>query len=401
MSADMPTPHSGAPKRVVLALGTRPEATKMAPVYSGLSDWPGIRPLVLATGQHREQLADGLRIFGIAADANLDVMAERQSLPGLAARILPATAAALRELGADYVLVHGDTLTTFAVAWTAFLLGIPVGHVEAGLRSHRLDEPFPEEANRRLTDVLTDLDLAPTPGARENLLREGKPAGRVLVTGQTAVDAVRIAASRGQLPPALKELRGRVVTITLHRRESWPILGPLAEMLGDVARRHPDDTYVYPVHLNPVVREAVMPALGSVPNVMLFDPLDYGAMAALLQRSELIITDSGGLQEEGAALGVPVIVLRNVTERPEGLQAGGLRLAGTEPNSARACIEEVLDSPSVRQRMAAASNPYGDGQAGRRVAHAVAWRLALADRPEEWIPARSIDSTGTLARAVS
>lgn len=396
-----PSSPSTAPKRVVLAMGTRPEATKMAPVYFGLRDLPGILPLVLATGQHREQLTDGLRIFGISTDANLDVMAERQTLPDLAARIIPATARALQDLSADYVLVHGDTLTTFAVSWSAFLAGIPVGHVEAGLRSHRLDEPFPEEANRRLTDVLTDLDLAPTEGARENLLREGKSAERVVVTGQTAVDAVRIAASRGELPESLSLLTGRIVTVTLHRRESWPILGRLAEMLGEVARAHQDRTFVYPVHLNPVVRDAVRPALASVRNFMLLDPLDYGAMAALLQRSEMIITDSGGLQEEGAALGVPVVVMRNVTERPEGLHAGILRLAGTDPESARACIAEVLDNVPVRQRMAAARNPYGDGHAGRRVAHAVAWRLGLADRPSDWQPASLQNSVPALVSTAS
>jgi UDP-N-acetylglucosamine 2-epimerase (non-hydrolysing) len=372
-------------KRVILAFGTRPEATKMAPVYQAMQQVAGIEPLILLTGQHREQLQDGMRLFGLRADANLDVMVERQSLAGLASRMLPAASDMLTQLKADYVLVHGDTLTTFVVTWAAFLLQIPVGHVEAGLRSHSMSEPFPEEANRRLTDVLTDLDLAPTPLARENLLTEGKPAERVVVTGQTAVDAIAYAARVGKLPA---EVTGeRLVVITMHRRENWPVLRPLAEMLARVARSAPDRQFVYPVHLNPLVQEAVRPALESVSNVVLLPPLDYGAMSALLARSELIVTDSGGLQEEGASLGVPVMVLRNVTERPEGVDAGIIRLAGNDPTLAEAAIAEVLHDEGLRAQMASVFNPYGDGQAGVRVAQAVAWRLGLADRPDDWLPA--------------
>lgn len=372
-------------RRVVLAFGTRPEATKMAPVHLALQRLSGIRPVVLLTGQHREQLDDGLRCFGIRADANLDVMAPRQTLPELAARILPAAAAALKELGAEFVLVHGDTLTTFAVAWAAFLSGIPVGHVEAGLRSHDLAEPFPEEANRRLTDVLTDLDFAPTPLSRDNLLSEGKPPSRVIVTGQTAVDAVRIAAGLGSLPAGLPS--GSYVTVTMHRRENWPILGSLAAMLAAVARAHPEFTFVYPVHLNPVVREAVWDELSGVPNFILLEPVDYASMAALLARSVAIVTDSGGLQEEGASLGVPVIVLRNVTERPEGLGSGIVRLATTDPARARVVIEEVLGDPELRAALRSTPNPYGDGRAGERIARAVAWCLGVGERPEDWTAA--------------
>ncbi|MGQ9753897.1 MAG: non-hydrolyzing UDP-N-acetylglucosamine 2-epimerase [Thermaceae bacterium] len=371
-------------KRVVLAFGTRPEATKMAPVYMALQKIPGIEPLVLLTGQHREQLAQALSLFDLPVHQNLDVMTERQPLPDLAARILPQAARALKEMGADYVLVHGDTLTTFTVAWAAFLEGLPVGHVEAGLRSHNLKEPFPEEANRRLTDALTDLDLAPTPSARENLLREGKPRETILVTGQTAVDAVLLAAKRGRLPESLPP--GPYVTVTLHRRENWPILRELALALRRVAAHFPSLTFVYPVHLNPVVREAVFPVLQGVKNFLLLEPLDYGPMAALLKESLFIVTDSGGLQEEGAALGVPVVVLRNVTERPEGLKTGILRLAGTEPERVYQIVRELLASPEELARMRRAPNPYGDGRAGERVAQGVAWRLGLGPRPEDWQP---------------
>jgi UDP-N-acetylglucosamine 2-epimerase (non-hydrolysing) len=369
-------------KRVVLAFGTRPEATKMAPVYHALKATAGLEPLVLLTGQHREQLIQALSLFEVPATLNLDVMTERQTLPALAARILPQTAEALQALRADYVLVHGDTLTTFAVSWASFLNQVPLGHVEAGLRSHNLAEPFPEEANRRLTDVLTDLDLAPTPLAKANLLAEGKDPKRVLVTGQTGVDAVLYAAKVGQLPPGLPE--GKLVTVTLHRRENWEGLGDLARALARVAQDHPEHTFVFPVHLNPIVREAVWPVLERVPNFALLEPLEYGPMSALMGRSELIVTDSGGLQEEGAALGVPVVVLRNVTERPEGVEAGILRLAGTDPERVYRIVSGLLSDEADRRRMASAPNPYGDGKAAERCAHGVAWRLGLAERPADW-----------------
>ncbi|GEM87871.1 non-hydrolyzing UDP-N-acetylglucosamine 2-epimerase [Meiothermus granaticius] len=369
-------------KRVILAFGTRPEATKMAPVYHALKAQSGLEPLVLLTGQHREQLVQALSLFEVPVALNLEVMTERQSLPALAARILPQTAEALEALQADYVLVHGDTLTTFAVSWASFLSQIPVGHVEAGLRSGNLAEPFPEEANRRLTDVLTDLDLAPTALAKTHLLAEGKDPDRVLVTGQTGVDAVLYAAKVGQLPAGIPQ--GKLVTVTLHRRENWGVLGDLAQALARVAREHPEYTFVFPVHLNPVVREAVWPVLEGLPNFVLLDPLEYGPMSALLGRSELIVTDSGGLQEEGAALGVPVVVLRNVTERPEGVEAGILRLAGTNPEGVYRMVSGLLTDEADRRRMASATNPYGDGKAAWRCAQGVAWRLGLAERPADW-----------------
>lgn len=368
-------------KRVVLAFGTRPEATKMAPVYQALTGLEGLKPLVLLTGQHKEQLEQSLSLFNIPVHANLDLMAERQPLETLFSRILPNTANALTHLKADYVLVHGDTLTTFAAAWAAFLLRIPTGHVEAGLRSHDLTQPFPEEANRRLTDVLTDLDLAPTALAKSNLLAEGKAAERVIVTGQTGVDAVLQAARVGpfpELPP------GPYVTVTMHRRENWPLLGALAGALARIAMAHPELTFVYPIHLNPVVQEAVRPVLEHISNFVLLPPLAYGPMAALLTKSRLIITDSGGLQEEGASLGVPVVVLRNVTERPEGLEAGLLKLAGNQPSRVFEVVEELLCNPTSLAHMRTGKNPYGDGRAGERVSAAVAWRLGLAPRPLDW-----------------
>ena len=369
-------------KKVILAFGTRPEATKMALIYHALKALPGIEPHVVLTGQHREQLQHGLSIFKVPATANLDVMVERQTLPELFARILPQAAKKLKELQADYVLVHGDTLTTFAVTWAAFLEGIPVGHVEAGLRSFNFAEPFPEEANRRLTDVLTDLDLAPTALSKKNLLHEGKPDERILITGQTGVDHVLYASKHGSLPEGLPP--GPYVSVTLHRRENWPVMGEFAQALAKAARAHPNFTFVFPVHLNPTVREAVFPMLKPVPNFVLLDPLDYAQMAPLLAQSYIAITDSGGIQEEGAALGVPVIVPRNVTERPEGVEAGILKLAGTDPQRLFELVDQLLSNPAERARMAASKNPYGDGQACQRVAQGVAWRLGLAERPEDW-----------------
>ena len=368
---------------MVAAFGTRPEANKMAPVVAALARTPGIEALTLVTGQHREQLASSLAAFGLTPDADLDVMTERQTLPGLFARIVPAAAAELERLRADYVLVHGDTTTTFAVALAAHLVGVPVAHVEAGLRSFDLSQPFPEEANRRLTDVLTDLDLPPTDLAKRNLLAEGKSERRMVVTGNTAVDAVQHMRRTAKLPAHLGA--GPFVAVTMHRRENLPQMRELAGAIAAVAKANPQRLFVYPVHLNPAVREAVTPALSGLPNVVWDEPYDYESMLALLAAADLIVTDSGGLQEEGAALGVPVAVLRNVTERPEGVEAGVLRLLGNEPTAVRAGLEELLADQRSLAAMRAKPNPYGDGRAGERIAKAVAWRFGLGLRPEDWV----------------
>ncbi len=358
---------------VVLAFGTRPEAIKMAPVYLALKE-TSLTPKILLTGQHREQLYQAMDLFSISAEANLDVMTDRQTLPELAAKILPQAAKALKGLGADYVLVHGDTLTTFVVAWAAFLEGIPVGHVEAGLRSGSMSEPFPEEANRVLTDVIADLYFAPTGESRDNLLLEGKDINRIIVTGQTGVDAILHAATRGTMPVEVTQGH-KLVTVTLHRRENWPVLAKLAKAVAEIARQHRDHLFVYPVHLNPVVREAVYPALEGEPNVKLIEPLDYGSMAALLSASRLILTDSGGLQEEGASLAVPVAVARNVTERPEGVKAGIITLVGNDPEPFKNRILALLSDEKRLSLMASSPNPYGDGKASIRVAKALEERL--------------------------
>lgn len=369
-------------KHVVLAFGTRPEAIKMAPVIFAMRQQPGIRTTVLSTGQHRTQLEDALRVFGIVPDTDLQVMTERQTLPALMGRIVPAAADKLKELQADYVMVHGDTLTSFAVTLAAFFEHIPVAHVEAGLRSFNMLEPFPEEANRRLTDVLTDLDLPPTYTSKENLLREGKPEQNIIVTGQTEVDAVLYASERGT-PPPLPQSK-RIVGVTMHRRENLPFMRDLAVALARLAKAHPDCHFIYPVHLNPAVREAVYPVLDGLPNFELLEPLEFGAMAGLMKRSTLLVTDSGGVQESGATLGVPVVVLRNVTERPEGLAVGALKLAGTNPGQVFTTIDTLLSDDAALNAMRNRPNPYGDGKAAERCAQGVAWRLGLRERPADW-----------------
>lgn len=376
-------------KRIVLAFGTRPEATKMAPVYRAIAAQEGLTPLILSTGQHREMLDSALDVFGLSPDHDLNVMTEGQSLADLTARIVPQAGQKLREMAADMVLVHGDTSTSFCVALSAFYEEIPIGHVEAGLRSGQLREPFPEEANRRLTGVLSHLDFAPTQASKDNLLHEGKEPQRILVTGQTAVDAVQEVVGRVPLQTRWQTLldEGRqLVTITMHRRENRPMMSEMAAALGRVAQKFPQLHFVYPVHLSPAVRDAVFPVLQGISNVELTDPLDYSDMAPLMAASLLLATDSGGLQEEGAALGVPVAVLRNVTERPEGVEAGVLKLAGNDPVQLERVLTELLTDEHAREGMRKAKNPYGDGQAATRIAQAIAWHYGLAKRPADWCP---------------
>ena len=364
----------------------------MAPVVHALRRDARLEPRIVVTGQHREQLDRMLEVFELVPDVDLALMRPGATLADAFGRTVAAAAATLRDEAPDYVLVHGDTLTTVAVALAAFFEGVPVAHVEAGLRSFDLREPFPEEANRRLTDVVTDLDLPPTPLAREHLLREGKTTERMLVTGNTAVDAVRWAVRRAALPAHLP-LGRPLVAITMHRRENLPVLAGLAGAIAAAARAHPDHLFVYPMHRNPAVREAVVPVLSRVENVLLEDDWDYLAMLALVRDARLVVTDSGGLQEEGAALGTPVAVLRNVTERPEGVLAGTLRLLGNEPERVEAALLDLLGDDAALAAMRAAENPYGDGRAGARVAAGVAWRLGLAERPVDWQPRGAAAST--------
>jgi UDP-N-acetylglucosamine 2-epimerase len=373
------------PLRVLSVLGTRPEAIKMAPVIRALESRPdSFRSLVCVTGQHRDMLDQIMRVFKLVPDFDLDIMRAGQVPSEVASRVLAAMPAVFREAAPDLVLVQGDTTTTAATAMTAFLHGIPVGHVEAGLRTDDIRQPFPEEMNRRVTSLVTALHFPPTARAQEALLREGVAAERIIVTGNTVIDALlqcRRPDYRFSVPAlAALERTRRVVLITLHRRESFGApMRAVCAALRRVAERHPDLTFVLPMHRNPSVRDVVLPALGSSANFLLIEPLDYLDFIHLMGRSYLIVTDSGGVQEEAPALDIPVLVTREVTERPEGVEVGAARLVGTDENRIVHTLEELLTDASAYAKMAAAPNPYGDGRASERILAAMLkWADAAA-----------------------
>ena len=371
---------SREPLRVMIVFGTRPEAIKLAPVARALAaraaetEPPAAVVRVVSTGQHDELLDHATRAFALAPDADLDIMRPDQDLFDVGIGCLAGLREELARFAPDVVVVQGDTATVFYTALSAFFRRVAVAHVEAGLRSHRKWAPFPEEVFRRLTDVVADVYLAPTPRARENLLRENVPADAIHVTGNTVVDAVQaIAASAG--PPASPVLRralgrgGPLVLVTVHRRESFG--APIREIfsaIAELARAHPDATFVYPVHPNPNVRGPAHECLGGIPNVHLLEPLDYGDLVLALRAATLVLTDSGGIQEEAPSFGVPVLVLREVTERPEGIEAGVARLVGTHRETIVREAERLLRDPEARRAMSGRPNPYGDGRAGERIA---------------------------------
>lgn len=378
----MKTSGSGRAE-VLVAFGTRPEAVKLAPVVSVLRDHPLLAPVVLVSGQHREMLDQVMELFSLRADDDLAVMTVEQPLAETAARIVEGAARVIRRRRPGFTVVQGDALTALAVGLAAYLERAPLAHVEAGLRSYDLAAPWPEEGLRRMLTAVADLHLAPTGLAASRLVAEQVSAERVVVTGNTVVDALREVAARAQLPPGVPRAE-TLITLTLHRRESWPVLEELMRAVAAAVTGRPGVRVVFPVHLNPVVQRAAATAFRDVQEVVLLQPLDYASMVALLQASALIVTDSGGLQEEGTSLGVPVLVLREVTERPEGVTAGAMRLIGTDPDRVRAAIAEVLEAPGMLRRMRAATNPYGDGEAARRVVAAIANRLGLGAAPDEF-----------------
>ncbi len=359
--------------RVLVAFGTRPEAIKMAPVITALqTEAQRIDTCVVVTAQHREMLDQVLSLHGIIPDHDLDVMRPRQTLTQITHRALERVGRLLDDDPPDLVLVQGDTTTTFAVALAAFYRRLPVGHVEAGLRTHDRAQPFPEEMNRVLTSHLANWHYAPTRRARQALLREGIPASRILVTGNTVIDAVLAVAAK---PLARAPIRGwrpvperRLLLVTAHRREN---LGePLREIcraILDLVDRYPDLEVIYPVHLNPAVREIVRPLLGRKRRVRLVPPLDYHPFVSLMAQSTLILTDSGGIQEEAPSLGKPVLVLRHVTERPEAVEAGTVKVVGPVRKRIVAEARRLLDDPKAYRRMARRANPYGDGKAAVRI----------------------------------
>ncbi|MCD9027311.1 UDP-N-acetylglucosamine 2-epimerase (non-hydrolyzing) [Luteimonas sp. BDR2-5] len=368
-------------KRVLLVFGTRPEAIKMAPVVEALRGMPGIEAMVAVTAQHRQMLDQVLDLFGIMPDDDLDLMQADQRLPDLFARILTGMTDILIRRKPDLVLVHGDTSTTLAVSLAAFYAKIPVGHVEAGLRTGNMDAPWPEEMNRRLTAPLASLHFAPTARARDNLLAEGIDAKRIHVTGNTVIDALLEITARIETDPTLQvRLNGRftflepgkrLVLVTGHRRENFGAgMDNICRALADIASAR-DVQVVYPVHLNPSVREPAQRLLGGHAGVHLLEPMDYLPFVRLMSRAYLILTDSGGIQEEAPALGKPVLVMRDTTERPEAVEAGTVRLVGTSREKIVAETLQLLDDPDAYAAMARAHNPYGDGKAAERIADAI------------------------------
>jgi len=374
-------------KRVMVVYGTRPEAIKLAPVIRAIHASPALTPIVTLTGQHRAMVDQVNSMFDVHPHHNLDVIRPRQSLDGLTSRVLERLTPTLRQERPDAVVVQGDTTSAFAGALAAFYEHVPVVHVEAGLRTGDLYSPFPEEANRRLTSQIATLHLAPTAISEDNLLREGIQSQNILVTGNTGIDALLWTVGR-RVPygdPALEAVdasEAPVLLVTTHRRESWGRrMHGVASAVARLARRHPNLVVVLPVHPNPVVREALLPELRGQANVMMVEPMSYGAFARLLLRSKIVLTDSGGVQEEAPSLGKPVLVLRDTTERPEGVSAGTARLVGTDPDRVYAEVDRLLTDAQSYRAMANAVNPYGDGRAAERTAGAIEHMFGLSAQP--------------------
>ncbi len=374
--------------RIAVFMGTRPEAIKMAPVVRALQATDGLEPIVVSTGQHREMLQQVVDLFEIPVHFDLDVMTPDQTLAGLSARLMTKVDAFLAAEKPDFALVQGDTTTVLMAALACFYRKIPVGHVEAGLRTGNMQSPFPEEANRRLVTPLAALHFPPTEWSAGNLRKEGVAEESIFVTGNTVIDALQLESARHEFAETQAEVDGFVqdslgpawrdfpyVLVTGHRRENFGGgFEQICSALCTLAKRFPDHRFIYPVHLNPHVRGPVTENLGNLPNVFLLKPMPYRPFVALMKHAAVVLTDSGGVQEEAPGLGKPVLVMRDTTERPEGLEAGTVRLVGAEEEKIVDGVTELLTNPVVYQAMATAHNPYGDGRASQRIAAAVkAW----------------------------
>ncbi len=373
-------------QRVMLIFGTRPEAIKLAPLALalGATDW--CEPIVTITAQHREMLDQVMEFFGVAADDDLDLLIPGQTLPQLTARALTGLDPLLQRHKPAAVVVQGDTTSTFVGALAAFYRQIPVVHVEAGLRTDDPFSPYPEEINRRLTTQLSTLHLAATAQAARNLVRDGTKPQDIAVTGNTVIDALRLAVARQEAwgDPALERVdasQRRVVLITAHRRESWgdPMVD-IGHAIAELASRYPDVEFVFPIHRNPLVRDAIMPAVEGAPNVTICEPQPYGVFARLIDRAYIVLTDSGGVQEEAPSLGKPVLVMRDTTERPEAVAAGTAKLVGTNQATIVSEVTRLLDDHQAYAAMAQAVNPYGDGRAVERTVAAIAQLLGCGTR---------------------
>lgn len=357
-------------KKVMLVFGTRPEAIKMCPLVNELKKRQSIETIVCVTGQHRQMLDQVLEAFSVEPDYDLSIMKDKQTLFDVTVNILERIKTVLEEVKPDVVLVHGDTSTTFVTALACFYLQIPVGHVEAGLRTYNIYSPYPEEFNRQAVSIISQYNFAPTELSKQNLLKEGKNPESIYVTGNTAIDALKTTVRADYTHPELEWADGsRLIMITAHRREN---LGePMRHMFKAIRRvmdEHPDVKAIYPIHMNPVVREIAQEYLGDDDRIHIIEPLDVLDFHNFLSRSYLILTDSGGIQEEAPSLGKPVLVMRDTTERPEGIAAGTLKLVGTEEETIYKEFSRLLSDKDEYEAMSKASNPYGDGHACERIA---------------------------------
>ncbi len=378
----------------MLIFGTRPEAIKLAPVALYLSSVPDLEPVITVTAQHRAMLDQVLRTFQISPDYDLNAIRPRQTLAALTQRLIARLDAVLVEAKPDAIVVQGDTTTTFAAALTAFYHRIPVVHLEAGMRTWDMGQPFPEEMNRVLTTRLSALHLAATRQARDNLLGEGVAKGSVFVTGNTVIDALQWTIEHHKVvSPRIADIRDSsrpLILVTAHRRESFgEPMREIALAVSDIAASNPELQVLFPVHLNPAVGDTVRPILGHLDNVRLTPPLEYPDFALMMQRAKVILTDSGGVQEEAPALGVPVLVMREKTERPEAVEAGASRLVGTNRQRITSAVSELLNDEAAYTAMARARNPYGDGQASARVVAALRHLLYGSAPPADFVPKRA------------
>lgn len=370
--------------------GTRPEAIKMAPLVLELEKQSDrFESIVTITAQHREMLDQVLDIFDISPDYDLDIMKPNQSLSQITSNVIVGLEDVMKEAKPDIVLVHGDTTTTFAASVAAFYQQIKIGHVEAGLRTYDKYSPYPEEMNRQLTDVLTDIYFAPTVNSRENLLLENFPEEKIYITGNTAIDALNETVQKDYEHEVLEQIdeKNRLILVTMHRRENLgEPMERVFQAMRSVVDSYKDIEIVYPVHLNPLVQKSAENYLGNHKRIHLIDPLEVTDFHNIAARSYMIMSDSGGVQEEAPSLGVPVLVLRDTTERPEGIEAGTLRLVGTETKDVLSNMIELLENNESYTEMSQASNPYGDGSASRRILEAMSYEFGLIDsRPTDFI----------------
>ncbi|MBQ1730105.1 MAG: UDP-N-acetylglucosamine 2-epimerase (non-hydrolyzing) [Oscillospiraceae bacterium] len=357
-------------KKIMLVFGTRPEAIKMCPLVNELKSRRNAETVVCVTGQHREMLKQVLDVFGVKPDYDLDIMNQGQTLFDVTEKVMRGMSEVISKVEPDVILVHGDTTTTFAAALAAYYMGVPVGHVEAGLRTYDVHSPYPEEFNRQAVGSIADYNFAPTAVARDNLLREGKKPESIFVTGNTAIDALGTTVVEEFSHPDLDWADGsRLVILTAHRRESWgEPLHSIFRGIRRVVEEFPDVKVLYPIHLNPLVRRAADATLTGMDRIKLTEPMDVMAFHNFLARSYMILTDSGGIQEEAPSLGKPVLVLREVTERPEGVAAGTLKVIGTKEENIYREFKALLTDEKLYDSMSRAKNPYGDGLASKRIA---------------------------------